>query len=72
MLGMVTRSEVRPALGGDSAVLATAMVPTLRSRQAETDLQGRAPSTTHQELEEAGLFPLTLPRAHSDPAVAVE
>ena len=64
MLDVLTRSDVRPALAGDPAALAAAMVPTLRSRQAETDLQGRTPSATHRELEEAGLFSLTLPRAY--------
>ena len=64
MQDLLTRSDVRPALTGDPVALAAAMVPTLRKRQAETDLQGRTPSKTHEELEEAGLFSLTLPRAY--------
>lgn len=43
---------------------ARAMVPTLRARHAETDVLARASEATAAELEQAGLFSLTVPRVY--------
>ena len=43
---------------------ARALVPALRSRQAETDRLSKAPDTTVAELEAAGLFSMTVPRVY--------
>ena len=57
------------AAAADSAVTsarellerARALVPALRSRQAETDSLSKASETTVAELEAAGLFSMTVP-----------
>lgn len=49
---------------GDVVARAKALIPALRQRHAETDRLGRAPAQTAEELEEAGVFSLTIPRAY--------
>ena len=50
--------------GTDVVERARALVPALRSRQAETDRLSRASDETVAELEAAGLFSMTIPRAY--------
>ena len=63
---MNTIAEKSPALTDSTSVVerARALVPGLRARHAETDLHAKTSEETVAELEAAGLFSLSLPRAY--------
>jgi 3-hydroxy-9,10-secoandrosta-1,3,5(10)-triene-9,17-dione monooxygenase len=60
----VTQSGIAPLAQTDVVERARTMVPTLRARHAETDLLAKASEATAAELEQAGLFSLTVPRLY--------
>jgi 3-hydroxy-9,10-secoandrosta-1,3,5(10)-triene-9,17-dione monooxygenase len=57
-------SRVLPATDMNLVTAATSLIPTLRSRSAETDALARLPDSTIADLEKAQLFNILVPKMY--------